>query len=106
MLITPGRRKRVVVLLQLKHMSDQELPTTIIDVGVLRRFHHGSFGSWPAIPSANRFIHAFDLCSQKWVGVEILVRKIPGAIYLLLNLQSINNECELAKNLVSFLVEL
>jgi len=48
------------------------------------------------LPSANRFTHASDLCLQKWVGVEILMRKVPGALYLLLNLQSINNGCKLA----------
>jgi len=59
MLITSGRCKRVVVLLQLKHMSDQELPTTIIDEGILRRFHHGSFGSWPAITISKPFYTRF-----------------------------------------------
>jgi len=72
MVIAPGRRKRIVVLLQMKHMSDQELPTTYCRCKNLRRFHHGSSGSWPAIPSANRFTYACGLCLQ-CNGLEVEV---------------------------------
>ena len=53
------------------------------------QFHHGSFGSWPADASS----------------ATTLAREVFGAANLLLNLEAVNNGCQLAENLVRLLVE-